>query len=573
MCGFIFLWDKNNSIEPSCFKAALDKSSYRGVDAQGVLQERTPYGTLYFGHKRLAIRGLDSSLNQPFTQNNSILLYNGEIYNTDELVNLESESGFIGDTDALMSGLNRDVFDCVERIRGIFSFIHFNRSTNQVILCRDSWGTKPLFILENDEVLIASSTYKAIPDILGVHRISRAAVIQFMVYGASLTTDTISTDIFSVQPGELLEISLKSGKRTSTFYKVPNSDIDLKGHLESTARSNVVSDVPLGLFLSGGIDSALLANFVKEIVKDSFTLGYNFSDDETADAKLSAKSLGISNSSQVCSYAQMKNVALSIGEIIDDFVADQSVVPTFMLCKTASHSNKVMLSADGLDELFRGYTRHLKYYRFSSIERKFISFGLRILSVLSFLPWKPFQHFVVKDQLYDRLLQRSNPIVVKALFRKKKIRVKKLSSSINDIDAMLMSKEILRKVDVASMRNSLEVRVPFLESTTVKYMELRSDIAMNETKPILRKLAFDLGLPLHSRKKSGFGWPASKFIYEEREFICNTITRNMSDSIVDFRVLNRLFKNINRNHYIIWNLYVLSSWIGSIECETEWIDT
>ena len=252
---------------------------------------------------------------------------------------------------------------------------------------------------------------------MGYHELSLPSIIEFLTYGVTFNRDTVSNNITCIKPGEYLDIDLTNNQKHSNNYDGPNIHSDLKEHLEFIANSNVVNDVPLGLFLSGGIDSSILSYFVKEKVDKAFTLGFSFADDEVDDAAITAEFLSIEHFSKICSYEDTKKAALEIGSILDDLIADQSVVPSYLLCRSASKSFKVMLSADGLDELFRGYTRHLKYFRFSKFLRLHISGFLSYLSHFNFFSWKLFQQLSLNDSLYDRLIQRSNPSAIKKLFK------------------------------------------------------------------------------------------------------------------------------------------------------------
>jgi len=570
-------------------------------------------------HSRLAIQGLTASSNQPyFGRNSSVLLFNGEILNWRQLLaasHLPEDVSFESDTQFLSYILDVGLIDaCIDQFKGFFAFVYYNPSKNVILASRDCYGVKPLYYsrITNKCISFASTS-----EALACHpyiskRLNHASFIDFLKYGFFPFGSSAYDGIDQFPPGKLLRYNLDSNYQCRSVeevlsfgaldsflgsyakYTSPDFSSELiLDKLVESCRLRAVSDVPISLFLSGGIDSSLLALVYSKylgIKPDCFTLKFSLSaeGDESDVAALTASSLNLNHHILPFSSDDISNSVERVFLSLDQPFVDTSIIPTFMLCDFVSSSYKVAISADGGDESFAGYP---KYQRFNSIYSKmwplawlpssiFKSLPFldkypqrlqKVVSVLSSAADLPTSIYFSQHQIWAlSALQRlapsyspianCNPVLDRHIFPSNLAFLQFL-----DI-VFYMRDDILYKIDRASMACGLELREPMLDQDFVNYGLSISDrykLVNGKSKACLRDLV-DKHLPHVSiLPKKGFGIPLD-LLYKS-EFMQDSLSDCLSSSSQLWSILDRSFVLSLLNSFSLtdnqeWQLRSLLVW-------------
>ena len=361
MCGFVLSKSENfNFIE------ALNKASYRGPDHQGIQY----VDQISFGHNRLSIIDLDSRSNQPFKKDNFILLYNGEIYNYKEIRNqLEKEfnSKFIssGDTEVVLESYRNYGKECLKLFNGMFSFAIYDASKKIIFCAVDRLGVKPCYLKVNkNEIIIASEAWNM------SEKISYKNAKNFLIYGYNPAPNTIYEDVQRLQSGHYAEIQTETHKIITKKYWCPESYIkserldinNFKNILINSVKLRLESDVDIACFLSGGVDSSLLASILEKELNTKlkyFTIGVKDKRyDESTRAKTIANKLNLDHEVHYFNDEVIKSKLNEYVKSMDEPLGDSSMLPTMLVSEIVSKKFKVVLSADGGDEMAMGYPKY-----------------------------------------------------------------------------------------------------------------------------------------------------------------------------------------------------------------------
>ena len=384
MCGICGIIAKHSSTKAlQSVDVMLSSLAHRGPDGVGKLHEKNANFLIDLGHTRLSILDLGANANQPMTYENVSIVYNGEVYNFTEIKEDLRNSGYSfttsSDTEVILKAIHKWGIKACLRFNGMFAIAIFDRRANTVTLVRDRLGVKPLFYCLDQSGLVFASELKAIKAIKKNDlMISQAGLMQYFRYGYSRGINSIYEDILQLRPGTALEFNLETSKVTfkelwsliSAFEK-EKSEIPIDKTLEDleqivvdACKLRMVSDVPVGVFLSGGYDSSLVAAIIQKHTDRSlatFTIGFGDSKFNEANyAKDIADFLGTNHSELYCSETDALRIVENFANIWDEPFADSSAIPTALLSEFTSKSVKVALSADGGDEIFGGYK---KYHR------------------------------------------------------------------------------------------------------------------------------------------------------------------------------------------------------------------
>ncbi|MBX2963400.1 MAG: asparagine synthase (glutamine-hydrolyzing) [Cyclobacteriaceae bacterium] len=557
MCGFLFEHTNRNQTDKRKFNHLLSLSNMRGPDHSGYWTNRT---TVQMGFNRLAILELTEAGNQPMVSPNGryVLVFNGEIYNHLHLRQQLTFKNFKGhsDTETICACFDEwGISKTVEQLDGMFALAVFDQQTSTTTLVRDFAGIKPLFYGWDGTTLVAASQYdQVVCHPAFVNQPLNEQVLKLYLQQHYLPAPFgLRKQTFQVEPGEIVQLSPEGKLGREKYWTFPDYSVPtirehkqaietLSGELENSVRQELLSDVPLGAFLSGGIDSPLVCYYAKRHKPDlqTFTIGSDSMVHNEADlAGRYAVLLGISHSTSMMSDGVGKDILNEVLGCVHEPMADFSIIPTYLVSKLARQQVTVALSGDGGDELFFGYER------FWSIAKN-IRYQL--------LPW------VVKAGLYkaDQWLtgnKRINGIVLSASqaqahqqlhSRFSPVWLNKLFPHLHHVDlpeaystygytnttneAMLiqhirkaefygMMQKTLRKVDLASMGNSLEVRVPFLKKSFIE-ASLRIDPYLSygpaKKKQLLKDLLQQLlpESPIDNVKR-GFTVPLGHWIRKE----------------------------------------------------------
>ena len=592
MCGFVGFLGGADSLSPEQMTHILvrmtDVMTRRGPDDAGTWIQ--PGQLIGLGHRRLSVLDLSAAGHQPMISASGryVLAFNGEIYNhLDIRAGLEHEGHIIAwtghsDTETLLAG-----FDCwgiqktVEATIGMFAFAVWDDVSKNLTLARDRLGEKPLYYgwQSNDSgtVFLFGSELKALRQHpIFCAGINRQALGLFMRHNYIPSPYSIYTDIFKLAPGSILTVSNHDREEKISTYWQSNdiatraaSDrfsgtegeaVDQLGLLLETAVSRQrVADVPLGAFLSGGIDSSLIVSLMQaqsnQPVK-TYTIGFTEAGfDEAIHAKAVAQHLKTDHTELYITSRDAQAVIPYLGELYDEPFADPSQIPTFLVSQLASKCVKVSLSGDGGDELFCGYQRYelasdiwRTISKLPLLTRQMLANGLIAVKpetwneLASYLPavirgtsnlgdklhkGSKLLRATSVDELYRDLISHvSNPselIIGYEEDRPPTIRGVDSLKNLSAIERMMsldsvtyLPDDILVKVDRASMGNSLEARAPFLDHEVVEFAwRLPIDVKLRrgQTKWPLRQL-LQRYVPNHltDRPKMGFGVPLADWL-------------------------------------------------------------
>lgn len=535
----------------------------------GILKSRGPDHSQYFErantcfiHTRLSIRDVTDAANQPMLSScgRYLLCYNGEIYNSEELRESLGSKGYrfstTSDTEVLLYELIEHGVSALSSLNGIFAFAFYDFESEKLVLARDHLGIKPLYYYYGNNQLVFSSDIGAVEQCLEQCQINRSALTSFLQTNYFCEEETLYQNVLSVKSGSYLKFDLRHESFESEAYynleehfektKRISSISELGVILKKVVKRQLLSDVPVGAFLSGGIDSSLLAIYANEIQKGIRFYHANFKDENFSEMNLALKVadyIGIELSVIDCD-ANITDTLIELSQRLSHPHGDSSILPTYMMCRKASKDVKVCLSGDGPDELLLGYdtyraTELLSLLPMStpkslaSLLGKLCNFlpqgdgryssYQKAIRIVRNLPYRfPETHanwrmIFSDDDLIQLLKQqpsastwRCNYASIPSSLESSSIKEK---SSYMDL-RFYLSQNILKKVDLASMATGLEVRVPFLDKDLVSYfisLENKHKEGSLGGKQILKELLVEhLGLDFVRSPKSGFTVPLNE---------------------------------------------------------------
>ena len=644
MCGIFFTIKNLNDHDKANFLECLDLIKRRGPDSDGYKQLIVDKFILEFGFRRLAIQDLSDNGNQPFVSDRgNILLFNGEIYNHKTLRKLINQKKYINwrsssDTETIINYIDNFGLDSfLENVNGMFAIVIYNIREKKLIFCRDHAGEKPLyFSLTNNFLSLSSDLSPIINSNNFIKEVNSIALNQYLNYNYIPNPETIYKNIFKIPPGSKLEIDLNKfdlfnldsfnkleDKENIYFskwwdyprFKINKNDSSKINHLEdllvNSVKKQLISDAPLGAFLSGGIDSSLIVAIASKFISDlqTFTIGFDFDKyDESKYAKKISNYFGTKHETLICSKDDVINNIEYLQEAYTEPFADSSQLPTLLVSKIAKSKVKVALSGDGGDELFGGYNR----YSFSNKYWKIINFlpiSIRsnLLRIFNTLPSSVIDVILKFILSKDTTRNNSNSknIINKLIkiqsdfdFYNSFITEYSEASVIND-DYLLnhnfkdtfqnfefnnitekmmacdfvtyMTDDILCKVDRASMFNSLEVRAPYLDRDLVNFvinLPFDKKIKNNKTKIIQREILESyIPMEFFDRPKMGFSIPLSDWLKTDlKEFMNDALSHNTLNKHNFFNIdkvkliKDNHEKNIENNASKLWALIQFNLW-------------
>ncbi|HEX6335268.1 MAG TPA: asparagine synthase (glutamine-hydrolyzing) [Flavisolibacter sp.] len=582
MCGISGFIDFKRGTPREVIADMACAVSHRGPDGEGIFFSDTDAGTIALGHRRLSIIDLSSAANQPMHYDGLHIIFNGEIYNYDEIRELLIRKGhqFIthSDTEVLLHSWREWGPDAIHQWHGMFAIAMFDEKNNEVVCIRDRAGVKPFFwSLANDLFLFGSElkSFTKHPRFRKI--ISPDAVASFLQYGYVSHPHCIYADTFKLAPGHMLRFNLDNRSYQTTqywnvydYYNKPKLDITLHEAIEHTEKVlekaflyRMVADVPVGVFLSGGYDSscvtAILQKNHTERIK-TFTIGSTDNKlDEAPFAKQIANHLGTDHTEYYCTPKEALEIIPELPYYYDEPFADSSAIPTILVSRLARKKVTVALSADAGDEIFAGYNRYDYISRYADKLRK-IPTPLRKLAAgamervssesIPFLR-DGYNFHSRYDKLKNLLNDPSPEELLKNLnqvFNNAEIR-KIFASPVTELNSGLNSKElrkefydplsfmmavdyqtymvddILQKVDRATMSVSLEGREPFLDQDVIEWAaQLPSDFKYHQgqKKYILKQIVHKyLPKEMMERPKMGFAIPVEQWLSGELRPLAN----------------------------------------------------
>lgn len=626
MCGIAgYVTGKDlNNLEIS--NNMIEVMKHRGPDTQGL--ELFTIGDKYLSlvHARLSIQDLSSHANQPFfnDEKSVALIFNGEIYNFLDLKQQLLKDGFhfksTGDTEVLLNAYLKWGENIVEYVNGDFAFCIYDGRINKLFLFRDPIGIKPLYYYFFEDKFVFASEIKAIfqfPDIK--KEINEDVLSEYLINGWVYEPDTMFKGIKKIEAGHFMVFDILNFKyEIFKYFKiegVQNQNQDLDKLINIAIEYQTISDAPLGLYLSGGVDSSIIAAKLK--IKDSIY---------TLTASMKPEELEFEGFEDDLKYArkvvnQYPKLDLNIVELnhtmineykrlvyfIEEPVADPAIVPAYLLAKQARDNGyKVMLSGMGADELFGGYPRYLAYQKISKLKFKTIlSFLLMCIASIGqeFFKKGKFLKLFRDLQRISNGISKSFPfdyIYLMSYFSEKDIEKLAGKESLNkfykkvlnikipsfftliqklsyiDLKGFLASHNLIY-MDKASMAASVECRVPLIDINIVKDVFYKPDkFKINEgnLKSGLKDIALEsFDTKFVNRKKAGFSMPVKSWISKDiKEEVLNLktgrITKYLNRNQI-IKIVDQHYSGSCDNAMKIWNLYTLELWLNTFFDKSE----
>ncbi|MFC1867259.1 asparagine synthase (glutamine-hydrolyzing) [Thermodesulfobacteriota bacterium] len=631
MCGICGKVDfHGKGISKALLKKMTDSFTYRGPDDEGFFT--SPF--IGLGHRRLSVIDLSPSGHQPMSnEDESIwLVFNGEIYDFEEhRARLQSKGHRLKsrtDCETIIHLYEEEGIDCLHHLNGMFAFALWDGNIQRLWLARDRLGIKPLHYYWDGKRLLFASEIKAIlcdPEV--PKEIDSEALDLYLTLNYIPAPRTIFKNMRKLEPGNNL-LAEKGGLSVEPYWDIPlvseasgalsdegKQSGNYKKHLfrliEDSVKRRLVSDVPLGAFLSGGIDSsiivALMAKNSTRPVK-TFSIGYKGlpSFDETGFAREVARFNNTDHHEFKLGYRDVLEAFPLVLENLDEPFADSSVVPTFIVSRETRNHVTVALSGDGGDELFAGYRMYKGEYWSRYYARIPSFFRERLIApLINSLPDardKPCLEMIRRIKKFTKGMSDSFserfygwrevfPYSMRQALLKKPlnenlhldhirniVELEKNRFRGDDINLMLymdikglLPNDMLTKVDRMSMANSLEVRVPLLDHSVVSYVfQLKGDIKLKGRtgKHILMETFKDL-LPtsLHTRSKCGFEIPIGVWLRNELKFLIDEYLDKdfiKKQGLFNFGVIDGLISSHmncrSDTSWHLWNLIVFQHW-------------
>lgn len=589
MCGIAGIIHNNEINYQSSIELMNKAQMHRGPDNYGV----SKYKNATLGHTRLSI--VDISMgNQPMTSKskNVCVTFNGEIYGFLEIKKkLNYDFLTTSDTEVLLALYEQYGTEMFSKLNGMFAFGIWDDDKKLLILGRDRFGEKPLYYAfgKNGELIFASEIKALIASNLIKPKFSKKALINYFKYLYIDPSETIYENIHILPPSSFL--CYQDGKiQENRYFQYPSSEeisIDdavkiFKNKFEKAVQNQLVADVDVGAFLSGGLDSSSIVAVAKKFKGDlkTFSFGFEGSKSELSYAREIASKYNTDHYELFSNEVDLADILLQMSDVYDEPFADSSNIPTYLISKLARNHSKVILTGDGADELLGGYSWW--YEPLLGIGNKSNYFQEIFYKILGKTLFETYHNKSIRlkyARKYSSVLEAHNnrPTLfnsneINTLFGDINSNRKSYSfieeSNINDalkVDLEdYLAGDILVKTDRASMANSLELRSPFLDYDFASFcISLPSNlkITSKHDKLILRKSYESYWTSnIRRRKKQGFGAPVNKWLLNENVIELKNEYFRKNNAIFSFLSFEEAKKYFNKNNYQTWALLVLSIW-------------
>jgi asparagine synthase (glutamine-hydrolysing) len=612
LCGITGIWSKKSETKQdfSSIHLATDALKHRGPDATGI----KAYTNCALGHTRLAILDCDARSNQPFLSADErySLVFNGEIYNYEFLKAKLQKRGVqfqtTSDTEVLLHQLIHYGKAGLDDLNGFYALAFYDQEENTLILARDPVGIKPLLVSEAESRVCFASEMKAMLPLVRDRSLNLKGLNQYFSLTYSAAPETVLKGIEALLPGEIRVYQERQQQSFMMRKPQPKKRVDnyedacgqLKSLLSESVELRLIADVPVGTFLSGGLDSSIISALAKRNKPDleTFSVGFDhpyFNEQKYADEV--ARHINSHHNTILIDKVSFQENFDRFLKSLDQPFADSSAFAMFLLAEKTREKVSVALSGDGADELFGGYRKHMaaahirelgfgkkmalkslkmalkplpssRSGKWGDLKRKMNRFeqGLNLAHPERHWFWCQFindsaRKMLLKPELYQSI---KSPVIW----------------SENDLNAELLAdqslvlpNDMLKKVDAMSMAHSLEVRTPFLDQSLVAFAnQLPASFKLNhkEGKRILKDTFKDL-IPetILQRKKKGFEVPLEFWLKDQlseqfnRPIFSKDYLENQAVFNSDY--IQHLKKNLDQaltgDHiYLIWSLIVFQNW-------------
>lgn len=619
MCGIAGIVSKSSINKKSFVENMCQRMVLRGPDHQEVWG--TQHGVT-LGHCRLAILDLNTG-NQPMTSVDKkvVIVFNGEIYNfLDIRKELEEKYQYnfatTSDTEVIIGGYQTwGIEGILSRMEGMFAFALFDIEKNEIFIARDKFGEKPLYYYTEGESIYFASELKAFDADLNKFTLDMEAANIYFALGYIPAPYSIYKEIRKLEPGHFIHINANREAQTHLYYALKdhikrNDDTfdtacqHIRDLVNDSVRQRMIADVPMGAFLSGGVDSSIICCTMPKYSKeqfDTFSIGFDESEyDESNRAKIVADKI---NSKHHLHILKFDDVIDSIDDIIgyyDEPFGDSSAIPSYYVAMLAHQDVKAVLTGDSADEIFAGYEKYLGRYYAEKYRHtpKFLQKTVRFAAEHTPITHKTSQWLRKANKLINTAEESDFDIYYNLMclgfpdYRRKDLlredsyhdvreKVKAVYDECPNDDPLdkeqycdvrvVLEGCMFPKVDRACMHNSLENRTPFLDSRIVEYaLSINPEYRLSgKNKKVILKDAFKEYLPEKTThfSKRGFGAPTDYWFRNDlREEMVKLISREVVEEqgIFNYDYLQTLFNNhLNgkeNNKAQLWNVYVFQKW-------------
>ena len=615
MCGIIGFNSQNNLI----LNEMLESIRHRGPDDSGVFESNE----FSLGHVRLSILDLSSYGHQPMTFENLVMVYNGEVYNFKEIRSELESFGYTfksqTDSEVILKAYHKWGIKAVDKFIGMFAIAIYDKQKKEIVLIRDRVGVKPLYYFFDGKDFIFASELKPIMKYKKDLKINKDALYEFFQFGYISSNLSIFENCYKVPPGhflklkiENLELKIKEYWSILPFFQKPKfqkSEEELVDELEELLidafKYRMVSDVPVGIFLSGGIDSSIVTAILQKHYGNihTFTIGFKEAKyNEATWAKKVAQYLGTKHTEKYLSSSEAKEILKNFVNIYDEPFGDSSGIPTTLVSQIAKENGvKVVLSADGGDEIFCGYERYWYSYNIGKkifimpkIFRKILVFGMDIIGVNNASKLVKIHNFEHKynqlsemlkndnwEKIYEQIIHNFKTSELKILLDNEKNITENsffIGEKEHPMQGMMLwdyhrylPDAILTKTDRATMSVSIEGREPLLDHRIAQFMaQVPFELKYKDgtSKYLLRKvLQRYLPNELIDRPKMGFGIPMFEWFGGDLRNLFDIYFNEKEikmQGILNAEYIKKEYDKLKNNHPVninkLWFILVFEMW-------------
>ena len=598
MCGFVGYINKEKDKKDNIKKMA-DLIAHRGPDSEGYYTDEN----IALGFRRLSIIDLNNGSQPIYNEDKSkVIIFNGEIYNFEPLREDLIKKGHTfttkTDTEVILHGYEEYGEKILDKLRGMFAFVIYDKNTKELFAARDFYGIKPFYYAKMGNTFIFGSEIKSF--LIHPHfkkELNSKMLEYYLTFQYSPGNETFFKNVYKLMPGHYLKY--KNGKlEVKKYYEIKFKEDKtktydewkkgIKKRLADSIMAHKISDVEVGSFLSSGVDSSFIA--ASSDVDKTFTVGFNNEKySEISYAKDLSEKINTQNISKVITKEEYFKKLPNIIYYMDEPVADPSAIALYFVTELASENVKVSLSGEGADEIFGGYNIYQEpltdawYYK--------LPYPIRFVigKVASIFPHKRGINFLIRrgKKLEDRFVGNAfifnNHEVKKILKNKRQTKgfqdlTKPYYEKVKDKDEVTKMQyidfnfwligDILTKADKMSMANSLEVRVPFLDRPLIDYAlglptEFKTD--KNTTKKIFRDIASEvLEDKVSTKKKLGFPVPIRVWLKEDETYESVRKVFMQDNKFFNQKAILKLLDDHKKgkadNSRKIWTIYVFLIW-------------
>lgn len=624
MCGIAGIYSNKQIFSEEKIREMITALQHRGPDAEGVFIHEN----VGLGHRRLSILDLSNQANQPMTSHNGrfVMVYNGEVYNYREIAaelkqTHQCEFKTSSDTEVILEAFAFYGVNFVEKLNGMFAIAIYDKQTNDLFLFRDRVGIKPLYYSTIDNGVYFASELKAITTLTKEKlSINFTAIEHFLHVGFIPALFSIYNNIFKLESGYYLKINaqgIEKFKYWSAFDVVADKTITNEKEalvkfsdlLSSSVQYQLKSDVPFGVFLSGGIDSSLItaqASAISSVPVNTFSIGFKENKfNESIYAEKVAKHLKTNHHEFIVTQHDAIELMDELIKVYDEPFADSSAIPTMLVSKLAKKHVTVCLSGEGGDELFLGYGAYQWANRLNNPLVKPFKTTIAYLLENSKTRFQrhagyfknenqqpQYSHILSQEQYYfskseiQQLLTTSateNIHQMQSIFLDFDEKINRLPRKLNAMEKQAlfdinfyMQEDLLAKIDRASMHYSLETRVPYLDHRIVEFaLNLSPELKYknNTTKYLLKEVLYQyVPKEIFDRPKQGFAIPLSEWLKTDLIYLINdylNVSVINKHGVVNYKEVEllkkRYFLGEDYLYNRIWLLIVLHKFLENTD--------